>query len=106
MHHQRRFQLANEGLEITDSITKEGAGHNAELFLHLANGLTPVIIEECILISDDAIIKFSHQPDSIVIIDDTLSPSFGVLIDSKTIIASYSFDNELNIITSIKKHGS
>ena len=106
MNHQRSFKLSNEGLEITDSITKEGAGHNAKFFLHLANGLTPVIIEGCILIIDDAIIEFSHQPDSIVIIDDTLSPSFGVFIDSKTIVASYSFDNELNIITSINKHGS
>lgn len=105
MYHKRRFDFKSDSLIITDSISKVGKGHKATLFLHLAKGLTPVIKEEKIQIGDDVIIEFCHQPDFINIIDDTLSPSYGVLRESKSIIASYSFDNDLNIITTIRKYG-
>lgn len=103
MTHKREFNLSELGLNITDYVSKKGDSHNCELYLHFAKGINPYIEDGYIYIeSESALIKISFSQDvNIEIIDDTVSPSYGVLNNSKTAIMSFIFDNYTSIETRI-----
>jgi len=102
MHHCRQFSFDNGKLVITDYITKTGNGHTAKFYLHFAEGLLPVLSDKMLTLDNGVKVTFKESPSFLEIIDDTLSPSFGVQVPSKTAVATFEFDNEINIETTIK----
>ncbi len=102
MSHRRQFILSTEKLTINDYITKSGSNHEAKLYFHFAQGIAPVIKENKVLLNDDeTTLSFSVPPHKLEINDDNMSPSFGVLVPVKTLVAAFVFDNEINIGTII-----
>lgn len=101
MYHNRQFSFDNGKLVITDNITKTGNGHAARFFLHFAEGLMPVLSDKVLTLDNGVKITFKAAPSRLEIVDDTLSPSFGVLVPSKTAIATFEFDDEISIETTI-----
>ena len=101
MNHQRHFNFNNGELIIVDKLTKSGAGHLAKFFFHFAEGIQPVVNDKVLTIDNDLEIAFSVQPIRLEVIDDTLSPSFGVLVPSKTAVATFKFSHEIIIETRI-----
>ena len=88
---------------ISDQLKKEGSGHTAKVYLHFAEGIIPKITQHTIALNHDVMISFSLIPDSIGVIDDFISPSFGVLVKSKTAVVTFRFDNELLFETKINR---
>lgn len=103
MHHERTFTTNDTNLLITDFLTKKGANHIAKNFFHFAENIVPRYINERIELTDGAFITFSIKPKNITIEDDELSPSFGVLVPSKTAVVTYEFDDSLKVKTIISK---
>lgn len=101
MQHKRRIKLSDNGCVITDTLMKEGDAHYANFYFHFSEGINPEIRGNE-LFGDDVRISFSSRPIAIKILDDTLSPSFGVLVHSKTGVVKYCFNNELQITTIIQ----
>lgn len=103
LEHRRKFTLTQDGLTITDHLNKQGPDHIANLFFHFAPGLTPIAEDGSVKLDEcGVIVSFSEKPDSQKIIDDTVSPSFGVLLPAKTLVATYHFSNEITIHICIK----
>lgn len=103
MYHNRHFDFNGGMLIITDTIRKTGTGHEAKLFLHFAAGLSPEVMGDELVVKDIANISFNLKPDQIVVEEDTLSPSYGVFVESKTANVIFEFDNDITIKTTIKK---
>lgn len=103
MHHERTFMINDTNLVITDFLTKKGANHTAKICFHLAENIVPQYINERIELANGAFIMFSVKPKEVIIEDDELSPSFGVLVPSKTAVATFEFDDSLRVKTTISK---
>ena len=103
MNHRRRFDFNDGKLVITDTISKADPEHEARLLFHFTPGLSPSVVDEGILVNDNVLISFNIIPTHSEIIDDTVSPSYGVLAKSKTAFAVFGFDNELTVLTTIQK---
>lgn len=102
MKHERLFSLENDGLTIVDTLTKQGASHIAKLFFHFAEGVLPSVENNCCLLCTNGVkLLFATPPSHIEIIDDNISPSFGILVGTKTAIATYNFNEHINITTTI-----
>ena len=101
MSHRRSFKLSDNKLLVIDSIKKNGVGHKAHLYLHLAEHVRPAIQGDIVLINNSVTASFDPIPSKIDIIADTLSPSFGIIKPSKTIVLTYVFDNSISISTDI-----
>lgn len=102
--HKRRFSLENGSLFITDSISKPGPHHKAVLFFHMAEGITAKLEDNKLCVNNGIDFTFGVTPARIDILDDTLSPSYGIIAQSKTIAISYYFDESLIVETIIKKN--
>ena len=105
--HHRQFQLTDDSLLITDTLTKEGAGHEAVFSFHLAEGVQPVLAGNEVSLSTahfTASLSFMTDAEGLrtEIADDTFSPSYGVLKDSKTIRLGVCFEDSLKLNTCIK----
>ena len=103
MHHVRGFEFKNGRLAISDLIVKDGDNHKAVLFLHFANDMIPVINDKSLYLERGINISFNPTPAHLEVVDDNISPSYGVLVDGKTAVASFSFNNKINIETIINK---
>ncbi len=103
MHHVRGFEFKNGRLAISDLIVKNGDNHKAVLFLHFANDMIPVINDKSLYLERGINISFNPTPAHLEVVDDNISPSYGVLVDSKTAVASFSFNNKINIETIINE---
>lgn len=101
MSHVRSYQLIDKQLLLTDTIKKKGNGHQVQLFFHLAEHLEPKIVDNHLLVNNLITVSFNPIPQKMEIASDTLSPSFGILIPSKTIVLTYFFDNLINIHTGL-----
>lgn len=105
MHHKRLFEIENNKLYITDIVTKKGDGHQVKAYFHLGKDViaTQIANNKVILnVADYSyVLAFSQTPVRLDICDDTISPSYGVLVNTKTIIATYQFNNKINFKTSI-----
>lgn len=101
MNHQRRFAFTNGELIIIDKLTKAGEGHSAKLYFHFAKGIKPFVEDKELALDNGMKITFSIHPSQLEVMDDTLSPSFGVLVQSKTAVATFGFGNEIIIETRI-----
>lgn len=102
MHHKRFFDFSGDELIIQDTIKKDGEGHEACLYFHFAEGASAIIKDSGFTIKDRAHIRFDIVPDRIEVNDDTISPSFGELVNTITGVVTYKFENLLKIKTTIK----
>lgn len=103
-HHQRLFELFEDKLIITDSLIKNGNNHVAIMSFHFAEGINPLFKDNNLIVETPVykvIIELSGVGDS-KIIDDTVSPSYGVLKSSKTLVNTFTFNNTIKINTTIK----
>ena len=100
MNHKRIFCTHKDSIELKDVITKDGDNHNATFYFHIASGLTPRIVGNDVEI-DVISMSFNHPPKHLNVLEDYVSPSFGVLVENKTIEANFIFDNKLEVITKI-----
>ena len=103
LSHHRTFEIQEERLEIKDKVEKQGANHEGHLRLHLAEGVEPVVADG-VVVFDAGEYRFSisNPQCDITIEDDTWSPSFGVLRNSKTIDLKFKFDDKINLETIIQ----
>lgn len=101
-HHLRRFELKHHGLIINDVLTKEGNNHKAEILFHFAEGVIPVLHDECISLNNGISLSYNLKPSEVFVLDDTLSPSYGVLVPNKTVKMVFYFNEKIEIATKIE----
>ena len=101
MDHARMFNFRKGQLIIEDRLTKHGSSHVAKQYFHFAEGVLPAIEDDSLVLGSGIKLLFSTPPSHIEIIDDKISPSFGRLVSTKTAIATYEFNDQINIITTI-----
>lgn len=109
MEHQRSFCLERNELVIKDKISEKGENHHANAYFHFAEGLDVRKNEDnrlSIITSSYKIEMFfrlreNPKEANLLIIRDTLSPSYGKLHPSKTAVLSFEFDNECEVETII-----
>lgn len=102
--HQRSIALSENDLIIKDIVTKEGKNHNVRLFFHCAE-VVNAKTKDNIIEWEEGDYMFSLHSDmgtQIAIVDDCLSPSYGVLKPTNTIVITLPFDDKKEIITKIK----
>lgn len=103
--HHRRFILKEGGVEIIDNLTKEGEDHKALLLFHFAENIQASVkgnsVDVCANNKEFRIV-FSTKPLNVEIKKDTISPSYGVLKESLTAIATFDFTDKLEILTTIE----
>lgn len=101
--HRRLFCLGRERLEVKDTLNKEGKRHHAYMSFHLAENVTVKETNDgYILCSDGLMVRMGFSTKAIVqtrVIEDTVSPSYGMLRPSKTIEVLFDFDDRTEIIT-------
>ena len=100
--HNRSFQLEGHCLTISDDLEKEGNRHKAVLNFHFAEGIIPELQDGSVKLNNGVKITFNVKPLQLSIIDDTVSPSYGVLIPNKTAMVVFGFDEKISIQTVIK----
>lgn len=100
MSHTRAFCTHEDCIELKDVISKDGENHSVTFYFHLASGLTPRVDGNSVVI-DGISISFNQVPKCLNILEDCMSPSFGVLEKNKTIVANFIFNNKLEVITKI-----
>ncbi len=107
MTHRREFDLSAQYLKITDHLAKEGNRHKAYMSFHFWKGIDAIMDGNIVRLSYDNqhyVINFAVMfPLNMRIIDDTLSPSFGVLEKSKTLVVEFEFDEMAECVTTIEK---
>lgn len=101
MNHKRSFDFKDGQLIIKDTISKAGSSHDAKFYFHFASGLVPIILGDEIIVKNQARISFNIKADQMEVVDDTISPSFGVVEKSSTGIITFMFDERLVLITTI-----
>lgn len=103
LDHCRRIEIGDSGVFITDALQKEGPHHSAVFSFHLAPEMSVWREGRVIKMETKAWlleILFGGEVD-VAVEDDTVSPSYGVLVPSKTIRAQISFDNKVVLDTKI-----
>lgn len=106
--HQRIFSLYDNGLEVNDMLYKRGEGHNMYMSFHFADNIDVCLEKELLRLKVGEVWYNMHiecrNSLTLSLKDDTISPSFGVLKQSKTLVVETSFDYDLQIKTKIKKN--
>lgn len=103
LEHHRRIVIEEGCVHITDVLRKEGPNHCALFSFHLAPHLKVWGKGREIRLETEALfleIFFAGEVD-VEVVDDTVSPSYGVLTPSKTIRAQVSFDSKAVLDTKI-----
>lgn len=105
--HKRVFELFEKGLIIRDILTKSGLHHSAVLSYHLAPDVLPLVHNSGFSLETSCFdIEMDFCAEGVdfqkKILDDTCSPSYGVLKSSKTIQLCVVFDERIIIETTIK----
>lgn len=103
LKHSRFFKQEENVLTITDNIEKTGNDHHLELFLHFAPGVKTSLNDKCLCFETNQyignvrfIVESSYK---IEIKDDTVSPSYGVLMRSKMVLLVLDFSHSAVINT-------
>ena len=101
--HSRSFELKKSSFIIEDTLIKKGE-HSSLTYFHFAPNIEPKILDNRVIITTPnfKIEIFIEKYNSLTIIDDTVSPSFGVLQESKTLVVSDSFVDNIKNKTIIK----
>lgn len=107
MTHHREIDLGSSFVNILDSLVKNGAGHKAYMSFHFAEGVEAKLDGQTIkLFSGEKQYKMSLYSSStlrLCIVNDTLSPSFGVLVHSKTLVVEFEFNEKAECVTRIER---
>ena len=102
----RKVSLAERKVTIEDILKKEGSGHQAKTYLHFASGVSVEKKENLISLETNnywlKITITASEPIEIEIKKDTVSPSYGVEKQSKTLCISSEFDNKMEMKTIIE----
>ena len=103
LYHSREFSVIGRSFVFVDKITKSGRHHVGKLFFHFAEGLEPIICENDVVIrANNLIITLSNNSSGFIeIVEDTISPSYGVFAKTKTAILTFTFDDSVDIKTII-----
>lgn len=101
LNHKRRFELGKNRLTITDTLNKTGKNHKATLFLHFAKGIIPALNDSVIELNNGIVITFNYEPLRLELLNDFVSPSYGVLVESKTAKITFVFNDSIIIETTI-----
>lgn len=101
--HKRLFDLDECKLNIIDILEKKG-DNSAKMYFHFASGLDPSYSgnKVSVVTSNYYVEMFFEEGCAISLIEDTVSPSFGVLKESKTAVISFKFNDKISIKTIIK----
>lgn len=106
--HQRKISLHDNGVEINDLLHKHGIGHSMYMSFHFADDIDVSLEKEFLKLRVGEISYDMHieckKSLALSLKDDTISPSFGVLKPSKTLVVEASFDEKLQIKTKITKN--
>lgn len=102
LRHARKFDFVGKELVISDTLEKKGSNHTVKLYFHFGAGLNPELNSDVISLNNGHEISFSEKPVKLDIVDDSVSPSFGVLAPSKTAVITYQFKNRLQITTIVR----
>ncbi len=102
--HRRSFEVKTNDVLITDELYKEGSGHNGILSFHLAPGIVAKYEDGALKLKSESFsVKMIFEPHvEAEIMDDTVSPSYGVLEKSKTVRTTIKFDNSVIVKTRIQ----
>ena len=105
LRHERAFSWLENCLVINDDLEKVGSGHSAPMSFHLAPGNVAEKKGNIFAISTEHYdVELKIVGETIIdsrIIEDTVSPSYGVLQKSITIEVVLNFDNAATIATII-----
>lgn len=110
LKHERRFDLTDGLLEISDYLHKVGLDHKANIYFHLSDGIRACIQNgDCVVVEcTNRYVSFRWTASYIKgdirlhIDDDFYSPSYGILKKSKCLIIGFDFDDYCIIKTSIE----
>lgn len=102
MQHKRSFDFKGDELIIKDTIKKDGEGHEACMFFHFAEGVSAVIKDNGFTTNDNVCIRFDIVPDKLELYNDKISPSFGMLTNTRSGVVTYKFEDCITITTTIK----
>lgn len=108
MTHHRCIDLGSMFVKITDHLSKKNAGHKAYMSFHFAEDVDAIIDGKGVIslfaCGKEYTMSISSKSSlEMYIVNDTLSPSFGVLVNTKTLIVEFIFDEEAECVTTIKK---
>lgn len=104
LRHNRIFQMEDCSVIITDTLTKKGSHHEAVLSFHLAPHLNVRVNGNMVLLeTKEYFIEIVFDDNyQIEVIDDSVSSSYGVIEDAKTILAKLTFCDSVDINTRIQ----
>lgn len=102
--HRRTFEVKANDVLITDELYKKGSGHKGILSFHLAPGIVAKNEDGVLMLKSESFsVKMSFEPTiDVEISDDAVSPSYGVLENSKTLRTTIKFDNSVIVKTRIQ----
>lgn len=102
--HYRRIELVDDTVFLVDELKKTGNVHSAVFSFHLAPKIDVRLKDGKVkLVSETYCIDMSFDKDTdIEVVDDTVSPSYGVLNDSKTIRVKLHFDESIVLKTKLQ----
>lgn len=106
MYHFRNFALSNENLEIIDTVECPGC-HTVDIFFHFAAGLDVRRKAKGFAIklqnnNEVSLICSAGNEGNELIIDSSISPSYGCLEDSKIVNVKTTMKDKIKVITVIK----
>lgn len=103
LYHTRTFYHNDYSLIITDNLVKAGPMHEGKMYFHFAEGIEPIIEHSRIIINiiNKVITICSNNTGYFEIVEDTISPSYGVLKYTKTAILHFMFEDRIDIKTII-----
>jgi len=91
-------------ISISDYLTFNG-NHKATFYFHLEEGVASFQVDNKIVLERDnkqLTLYFEADCDySVKITNDTISPSYGIILNSETICLSMKFVNSFNLVTNI-----
>lgn len=107
MTHHRVFDLSSDCLTITDHVIKSGIGHKVYMSFHFSDSIVPSIEGDSIFIKGNEK-QYSMKIESsskiqLHIENDTISPSFGKLVETKTLVVEIKFENHVEFTTKIER---
>lgn len=102
--HYRKVELLDDAIYIIDELKKTGNNHNTVFSFHLAPQINVQLEDGGLkLVSEEYFIKMNFDKNmEIEVVADTISPSYGVLKDSKTIRVITHFDENVVLKTKIQ----
>ena len=110
LKHERKFEVSEGRLTITDRLYKSGEEHNGTLYYHLDEQVVPSLTETGVvnLESRHYDIQIQVRKESLtevvrpVVKEDSWSPSYGVLRPTNRIEYEFAFNDECSITTTIE----